>query len=199
MNKTYLLLDNQPLFADAIEFLINKELNPQQVIRCRTTSEAYKYLKQEQVDLLITDVELEDGSGIEMVKRAKISGFAGQVLFISSKNYEAYSSMARSIGAQGYVSKTETQPIIMNAINTVKLGYSFFKSSVTTDLQDIKLSKRELSVLNYLQQGYSNRQISDLLALSEKTISTYKSRILKKYKAKSLVHLLNLNHSSMVL
>ncbi len=190
-NKVYLLIDHQPLFSDAIEHIIENNFEAQEVIKCDDVATAYQWLRKGQVDVLIADVELKNGSGIELVKRARNAGFVGSVLFVSSKSYETYSSIAQSVGAQGYVSKSESQDTILKAIKTVKLGYSFFKTSVTTNLQMVKLSKRELSVLNYLSEGYSNKEISKVLCLSEKTISTYKSRLLKKYKANSLVHLLN--------
>jgi DNA-binding NarL/FixJ family response regulator len=160
-------------------------------VSCDDVGDAYKWLRKGKIDILIADVELKNGSGIELVNRARKAGFSGNVLFVSSKSYQTYSSLAQSVGAQGYVSKTEIPSIIVKAIKSVKLGYTFFKSSVTTDLATVTLSKRELSVLSYLSQGYTNKQISEVLCLSEKTISTYKARLLKKYKAPSLVHLLN--------
>ncbi|MGR5543013.1 response regulator transcription factor, partial [Vibrio campbellii] len=53
------------------------------------------------------------------------------------------------------------------------------------------LSEREQVVFDYLVQGYSNKQISELLSLSAKTISTYKSRILDKHNASSIIELMN--------
>ncbi|CAH0529983.1 response regulator transcription factor [Vibrio hippocampi] len=190
-NKTYLLIDHQPLFSDAVEQLINDNFQPKEIIKCDDATTAYQWLRDGAVDVLILDIELKEGNGIELVKRVRKAGFAGLILFISSQSYETYSSLAKSVGAQGYVSKTELQSTIIKALKAVELGYSFFKTSVTTDLPEVKLSKRELSVLNYLSQGYSNKDISQFLYLSEKTISTYKTRLLKKYKANSLVHLLN--------
>ncbi|MCG6262640.1 helix-turn-helix transcriptional regulator [Vibrio vulnificus] len=57
------------------------------------------------------------------------------------------------------------------------------------------LSEREVTVLSYLMQGYSNQKISELLMLSNKTISTYKARILKKYNAKSIVEIAEVHRS----
>ncbi len=190
-NKVYLLIDHQPLYSEAVKHIIKTEFQPQQVISCDDVTAAYQQLRTGDIDVLIADVELKNGSGIELVKRARKAGFTGTVLFVSSKSYQTYSSLAKSVGAQGYVTKREAPCTISKAINSVKLGYSFFKSTATTDMSQIQLSKRELSVLSYLAEGYSNKQISELLLLSEKTISTYKSRLLKKYKAPSLVHLLN--------
>lgn len=198
MNSVYLLLDSQPLYKDAVEQLIQKNLQPKEIIRCRDINSAYRQLREKHVDLLLTDFEVEDGCTIDLVKRARCSGFDGQVLFLSSKGYPTYSSLACSVGAQGYVAKTEDSDTIIKAIKLVKSDYQFFKSSQTTDLQQVNLSSRELMVYNYLQQGYSNKQISEMLSLSAKTVSTYKSRILKKFKVDSLIQLFNNNATDLL-
>ncbi len=146
--------------------------------------------------MLLVDAELECSCGFDLVKRALARGCVRKVLFVSSKPYDLYSSVARSLGGQGYVTKSENRGTIINAVRNVLTGYTFFKAEKTTDLTGVTLSKLELSVLNYLSQDYSNKQVSTLFSLSEKTISTYKSRILRKYNVPSIVHVLKSEHLS---
>jgi two-component system response regulator FimZ (fimbrial Z protein) len=103
-----------------------------------------------------------------------------------------YSDSAKKLGANGYISKEESTTLINDAMSNVLRGYTLFKQS-TSIKKDVDLSNREIIVLNYLLRGYSNKQISELLSLSAKTISTYKSRILEKHNATSLIDLLKVS------
>ncbi len=189
--QTFMIVDNQPLFTESLTSILTHSFAAENILHFNNTQDAYVALTKNHIDMILVDTDLEQSSGFDLVKRAIARGYVGKVLFVSSKPYDSYSSVARSIGGQGYVTKSEQKSTIINAINNVLKGYTFFKVEKTTDLDDVNLSKRELSVLNYLTQGYSNKQISGLLSLSEKTISTYKSRILKKYNVPSIVHVLN--------
>lgn len=95
------------------------------------------------------------------------------------------------MGANGFLNKNEARETIADAIVSVSRGYSMFKSTHTPSSGDVTLSNREAMVFHYLAQGYSNKKISEQLSLSAKTISTYKTRILKKYHADSLIELLH--------
>ncbi len=191
LKPSFMIVDNQPLFVESLTSILANEFSAETVLQFNNAQDAYISLTKNRVDMLLVDAELEQSSGFDLVKRALARGCVKKVLFVSSKPYDSYSSVARSLGGQGYVTKSETKNTILNAIRNVLTGYTFFKVEKTTDLDDVTLSKRELSVLNYLSQGYSNKQVSGLLSLSEKTISTYKSRILKKYNVPSIVHVLN--------
>jgi two-component system response regulator FimZ (fimbrial Z protein) len=104
-----------------------------------------------------------------------------------------FSNTAKQIGANGYITKAENTSMLKEAIVSVSRGFSVFKNDEgTTARRHTKLSKRETIVFNYLLKGYTNKQISEILTLSSKTISTYKSRILDKYKVDSIVELIRL-------
>jgi len=103
-------------------------------------------------------------------------------------------------GAAGYISKLNDLSELVKAIKAVMGGYTFFpnlaSSSVrrsdaeTTDLELIqKLSDRELMILQQLSQGLSNKEIADTMLLSNKTVSTYKTRLIEKLNVKSVVYL----------
>lgn len=191
MKKTILIVDNQPLFVEGLKALISKNFSTEKVLESDDVAQAYQLIKENSVDLILADIDLKNGNGLDLISKIRSYGNRSKVLFISSKGYEIYSSLSQTVGAQGYISKFEDKDIVIGAISNVLKGYSVFKTLETVDLSDVQLSKREVSVLDYLKKGYSNKQISDQLSLSEKTVSTYKSRILKKYNTDSLVHVLN--------
>ncbi|WP_238128993.1 helix-turn-helix domain-containing protein [Vibrio cincinnatiensis] len=80
-------------------------------------------------------------------------------------------------------------------METILNGYTYFKSEVDRKSPVVTLSKQELAVFRFLVDGKTNKEISTILSLSPKTISTYKTRILEKYKVKSIIELMNLRDS----
>lgn len=186
-----MIVDSQPLFVEALRGLLSRNFLPEQIFVCDSSNEAIHCIENHKIDLLILDIELKESSGMDLISMAISGGYTGRILVLTSKNYDTYSSVSRGLGAHGYVNKSEDIETITGAISGILKGYCVFKTGTTTDLSDITLSQREVSVLDYLSQGYTNKQISQLLSLSEKTVSTYKSRILKKYKTKSVIHVLN--------
>ncbi len=88
-----------------------------------------------------------------------------------------YSQMAFRSGADGYVCKSENHEILKDAIEAVSKGYSFFKfkQSVEEHRNVPALSSRESAVMKLLLQGKTNRDIADVLSISDKTVSTYQA------------------------
>ena len=102
-------------------------------------------------------------------------------------------------GAAGFINKGKDLSDLASAVTTVLSGYSIFPNemfvAVTEGQQSeqrmlASLSDRELMVLQQLARGLTNKQIANSMLLSNKTISTYKSRLLQKLNAKTLVALL---------
>jgi two-component system response regulator EvgA len=103
-------------------------------------------------------------------------------------------------GASAYVSKSNDLQHLHKAVQAVMAGYSYFaklpSSSVSLnslqrsekDLID-KLSDRELTIFQYLARGMSNKAIAEIMNLSHKTVSTYKTRTIEKLNVESPVHL----------
>ncbi|MGV2986124.1 LuxR C-terminal-related transcriptional regulator [Vibrio sp. E150_011] len=189
-NSNVIILDNQPLFSEAIKDIVS-HLNPRGVTIHTKVSDAYKYAITKPTDIILLDVDLIDGSGVDMISRLRARSFNGKALFISSKDYTPYSSITKTAGANGYVSKLEDKATITNAIVSISQGYNFFKNDAVIDMSQVELSHRELCVLELLGKGHSNKEVARHLLLSEKTISTYKSRIMKKYNVDSFVHVLS--------
>ncbi len=131
-----------------------------------------------------------DNDGFELLKRARSYGYDGKVIFISANENDFYIESAHRLDVDGYVSKSEGLDFIKDSIVSVINGYKVFKNIVKKST--VSLSRREVVVLNLLAKGKTNVEISKILSLSNKTVSTYKRRILSKYKVKSVIELLNI-------
>ena len=186
-----LVVDDHPLVCVAIETLLTSIDYIESVTSVNDGITAHKILKNKPINLLILDVNLGDSDGFDFLRRAKAHGYKGKVLFISSSDNAIHINTAFKMGADGYLCKSENFHIIADAIDSIAKGYSIFKfRNNTNNSGKAELSKREIVVFNYLVQGKSNKYIADVLSLSAKTVSTYKRRILDKYKVNSIVELI---------
>ncbi|MEF1290734.1 response regulator transcription factor [Vibrio sp. M260118] len=192
-NMNVLVLDSQPIMREAISQFVFDSFSNTNVYQAATSSLGTQMVKAHEIDLVLLDVDLTGSDGFEFVRRARAHGYKGRILFISNNLHPMYSSTARKLGANGYVTKQESTEVIREAMLRVAQGYSVFKrNDAEKKPRCTTLSNRETVVFNYLVKGYSNKKISEILSLSSKTISTYKSRILEKYEVDSIVELMRL-------
>ncbi|MCL9773840.1 response regulator transcription factor [Vibrio methylphosphonaticus] len=190
-SKDCLVIDNFPLVREAISRIVSSIDDINLVHQISDIQVALDLVKGGSIDLIVLDVNLAEADGFEFMRRAFAAGYRGKAIFISSYGYPIYSETAYKLGVNGYISKSEDPALIRDAISGVMRGYNLFKTDYKVRNRKIVLSQRETVVFNYLKKGYTNKQISEFLSLSAKTISTYKSRILDKYEANSIVELVN--------
>lgn len=186
-----LIIDNQPLYSEALSSLIKTAFPYANVMETTDPVDIMDLVRNKPIDLVILDVVVGERDGLRLAKSILASGYRGKLLFVSSRDYTSLSRAAFELGARGFLNKNEPKETIMDAIVSISRGYSIFKATQDSPSIDANLSSREAMVFQYLAQGYSNKKIAEQLSLSAKTVSTYKSRILKKYHANSLVELLN--------
>ncbi len=192
MNKmNCLIFDDHPLVCVAIKSLLKELGMTNEVFTTTSAKSAFKTLKESNIELLILDVNLADCDGFDFYKRIKSHGYKGKVIFFSAETSQMYSQMAFRSGADGYVCKSENHDILKDAIEAVVKGYTFFKfKQVANEVREMpQLSSRESAVMKYLLQGKSNRDIASVLSISDKTVSTYKRRVLDKFNVKNIVEL----------
>ena len=151
-------------------------------------------------DLIILDIAMPGLDGLEVIARLKALQHPGKIIVLTSLLPEVYSLRCLQAGAAGYVSKTDDLGELSKAVRAVLSGYTYFPevafSSVNS--QDLRasdaqciagLTGRELMVLQHLARGMSNKEIGEFMLLSNKTISTYKTRLLEKLRLSSVIDL----------
>ncbi|ANQ29244.1 DNA-binding response regulator [Vibrio natriegens] len=186
-----LIFDDHPLVCMAIKSLLETigSMNEQYVANSR--KDALNIIKEKDIQLLILDVNLSDCDGFDFHKRVLSHGYQGKVVFFSAESNPVYSQMAFRSGADGYVCKSESHELLKDAIDAISRGYTFFKfkNKVPSCTDNIILSNRENTVMKLLLQGKTNREVAHILSISDKTISTYKRRVLDKFNVKNIVEL----------
>ncbi|MFO4028188.1 MULTISPECIES: fimbria biosynthesis transcriptional regulator FimZ [Enterobacter cloacae complex] len=196
-----IIMDEHPIVRMSIEVLLQKNKNIQVKLKSDDSHEVLDCIRNHPIDLVILDIEMTGTDGFVLLKRIRNLNKDIKVLFLSSKSEAFYAGRAIRAGANGFVSKRKDLGEIYNAVEMILTGYSFFPSETLSFINhlgsrtgaavDMPLSNREVTVLRYLANGLSNKEIADQLLLSNKTISAHKSNIFSKLGVQSIVELID--------
>lgn len=196
-----IIMDEHPIVRMSIEVLLEKNKNIAVKLKSGDSHEVLDYIRNYPIDLVILDIEMTGSDGFTLLKRIKNLNESIKVLFLSSKSESFYAGRAMRAGANGFVSKRKDLSDIYNAVEMLLSGYSFFPyetlsfinhhGSQKGALNDMPLSNREVTVLRFLANGLSNKEIAEQLLLSNKTISAHKSNIYTKLGVQTIVELID--------
>lgn len=196
-----IIMDEHPIVRMSIEVLLQKNKNIQVKLKSGDSHEVLDCIRNHPIDLVILDIEMTGTDGFVLLKRIRNLNKDIKILFLSSKSEAFYAGRAIRAGANGFVSKRKDLGEIYNAVEMILTGYSFFPSETLSFINhigsrtgaavDMPLSNREVTVLRYLTNGLSNKEIADQLLLSNKTISAHKSNIFSKLGVQSIVELID--------
>lgn len=199
MNKV-LIVDDHPVIRLAVRMLMERH-GYDVVGETDNGADALQLAREARPDIVILDIGIPRLDGLEVIARLTAGSIAHmRVLVLTSQAPGHFSMRCMQAGAAGYVCKQQDLTELLSAIKAVLSGYSYFPNQalhpVRTNMGNVsekelvqRLSSREMMVLQQLAMGRSNKQIADAMILSNKTVSTYKTRLLMKLNAKSLVDL----------
>ncbi|EIA09090.1 response regulator transcription factor [Flavobacterium frigoris] len=196
------LADNYPAIHQGIKSYFKNHPEISIVANVNKFSMVTELLKTKDIDVLILDLELEELSSIFEIKTILTKHPTTKIIIFSGLSEQIYAPNAIKAGVSGYVHKTEKLENLGKVIVKVNQGEIIMNETIKTNLSLIakqnkgerlhrKLSNREVEVLRYLSAGKKNNEIAEILSLDEKTISTYKLRLLIKLNVTNLVDLVN--------
>ncbi|POA89895.1 two component transcriptional regulator, LuxR family [Pseudomonas sp. NFPP10] len=193
-----LIVDDHPVVRLSVKILLEKH-GMRVVGEADNGLDAVQLVRELTPQVVILDIGIPKLDGFSVITRIKALNVRSEILMLTSQPADAVCRRCIQLGARGFVNKEEGLDNLIAAVKAVDAGYTFFPSLVSdsvisadqlTELKQIQsLTDRELTVLQYLAQGFSNKKISEKLFLSNKTISTYKTRLLQKIGVASLVDL----------
>lgn len=144
------------------------------------------------VDIVLLELDLPSMNGFQVLKKLKKEYSGIKPIILTSHSEEIYSLSTLKSGAFDYL-EYDVNPSILE--QTIKYVYTkkriILDTSKSKGLLHKKLSSRELEVLKLLSSGKRNIEVAEQLNINEKTVSTYKMRLLKKFEVTNLVDLLN--------
>ncbi|QVW21616.1 response regulator transcription factor [Pseudomonas hormoni] len=197
--KSALIADDHPVVRAAVKILL-KQLGFQSIYELSSGNEVFSAIREHQPDLVLLDLMMPRLGGLEVLARIQASDERCRVLVFTGQDPRFYQDRCMRAGAVAYVSKSNDLQHLHDAVLAVMAGYTYFAelSSSSVALSTMqrsekemidKLSDRELTIFLYLAKGLGNKEIADLMNLSPKTTSTYKTRLLEKLNVESNVHL----------
>ena len=184
------------MFVDGIESILSTEESIQVVDKCFDGASVFTMLKNQDIDVILLDINLPDMSGIEVAKKLNSDYPQVKVIALSMYNEESIVSEMLRNGAQGYILKNTGRAELVQAIQTVAAGETYFSKEVTETIMGSllkknapkksnmflvpKLSKREKEVLALICKEFTTPEIAEKLFISFKTVESHRANLISK-------------------
>ncbi|EKP0260226.1 response regulator transcription factor [Aeromonas sobria] len=193
---TIIIVDDHPVVRMAVRILLESQGHTI-IAEADSGVDALALCRKLSPDLVILDIDLPQLDGLEVMRRLTQLQPV-KVLVFSTMAADRFASRCMEAGAVGFITKGADLDGLSHAVKAVLSGYLFYpfqehqppSQSGRTIISIDELSSREVLVLRYLANGLRNKDIAEQLMLSEKTISTYKMRLIKKLGLSHLVDLI---------
>ena len=191
--QTIFLVDDHPLVREWLTVLIHQQDDLCVCGEAGAAPEALREIERLRPAVVIVDITLREGSGLELVKDILRVSPRSLPLMLSMHDELTYAERALRAGARGYVTKRESTRKMITAIRQVLEGRIFVSedlqaqlterllATVASDTEILLLSDRELEVFKMLGQGMGSKEIADSLGISVKTVQVYYARIKEKF------------------
>ena len=202
-----IIADNHRIIRNGITSLVGTQDNIEVIAEASKGFEVIDFLEKGNLpDILITDIETPDLDGIELTKLIKSNYPQIKVLILTSVDQEKLITKCFDAGADGYLLKNVTTSEIVFAVEQLNAGYKYLSTSIGMKLLDpvqkkysleagnmkptVQFSKRELTILKLIAEGFTNTEIADKLFTSKRTIEGNRQNLLHKTGKKNTAELI---------
>jgi DNA-binding NarL/FixJ family response regulator len=187
-----LLVDDHQVLRDGLRALLDGEEDMAVIAEAGTGQDAIRLASELSPDVIVMDLGLPDGNGINAIREIREKDIPVHIVVLTMYSDRELVMKALEAGGDGYVPKSSAHSDLLQAIRTVHTGQRYLHPIAATAVVDgmldkqegnhllEKLSEREAEVLRYTAMGYTSRDIGDRLALSPKTVDTYRQRAMNK-------------------
>lgn len=195
-----IIADDHPIVRGGLKHLFELSLEINVVAEADNSRQLMSLLQDNEVDLLLLDLNMPGFSGIELITHVCAQYADLPILVLSMHNELQVVARALKAGASGYLTKDNEPEILLSAIRKVAAGGRFIDPKLAENLifefngfdekkPHEKLSEREFEVMQLLAGGKSVNEIADVLFISNKTVSTHKTHLLKKLHLNNITEL----------
>tara|TARA_B100001245_G_C22728297_1_gene353665 strand:+ start:20 stop:667 length:648 start_codon:yes stop_codon:yes gene_type:complete len=200
---TIMLVDDHPMIRDAMSLYFGKTNEIEILAEANNGKEALDLLKEQQFDLVITDIAMPEMNGVEFLTALQEQNIQQDVLVISMINEVSQVKKMISLGAKGYVLKNSPKEEILQAIKAIRSGETYYSKEVYEIIMgqltgrkpkqrltvEIPLSRREKEIVKLVMEELTNQEIAEKLFISVRTVEAHKRNILEKTGCKTVAGL----------
>jgi DNA-binding NarL/FixJ family response regulator len=192
IRRRVLIVDDHPIVRQGLKRMIEAEADLEVCGEAATESQARRAIRELDPDIVIVDLALQEGDGLELVRDVHAHHPDVPMLVLSMHDETIYAERLLSEGASGYIMKQAAADQLLNALRTVLRGETYVSEALQQRLGSRtgtsigeghpveRLSNRELQVLNLVGRGVSSREIAAELGLSVKTVESHRQSIKRK-------------------
>ena len=187
-----IIVDDHPVVRRGLKQIIEDEPDMEVAGEAINAGECFSLVQKTDCTLVVLDITLPDRNGFDVLKQLKYEHPNLPILILSVHPEEQYGLRFIKAGAAGYLMKEGAPDELVKAIRKVNVGGKYISASLAEKLVSHldafnkppheNLSNREFQILCMIAQGKSLKNIADELCIGEKTVSTYRSRIMEKMK-----------------
>ena len=181
-------VDDHPLLREGIAAIINSQPDMLLVSQAATGAEAIEQFRQHQPDVTLMDLRLPDLSGIDVLARIRAEFPEARIIMLTTFEGDVQIQRALEAGARGYLLKNMPPSELLQVIRQVHSGKKRIPAEIAAQLaehmSDDNLTVREIEVLQQVAGGNRNRDIANLLHISEETVKVHIKHIMDKLGAK---------------
>ena len=192
------LADDHKILRESLRMLLDHEADFLVVGEAEDGLAIESRLPASGADVLLLDISMPKKNGLEVARELTQSGAGIRIVFLTMHKNEQMLAEAFESGARGYLLKENAFEELAAAIRSVVSGRIYVSPALSPVLlsgflenerNSSDLSERELEVLKLLAEGHSNKEISDLLHISVKTVETHRANIMRKHDFKNITEL----------
>jgi|SRR5437867_531431 len=191
-----LLVDDHTIIRDGLKQILSRDFPQALFGEARNAREALSLIEKTRWNVILLDITMPGQSGLDVLKQIKSVQPEAQVLVVTMHPEDQYATRVLKAGASGYLTKETASEEVVNALTKILAGGKYasaaFSQTLISHLANPMptaphetLSDREYQVLRMLAAGKGSKEIGSDLGLSVKTISTYRTRVLKKLNLKT--------------
>lgn len=198
-----MLVDDHSLFRKGLASLLSSQPDISVIGEASDGNEAIENAKILRPDLIMMDINMPNCDGLEATKEIKKILPEIKIVMLTASDEDQYLFEAMKIGAQGYLLKDLEMHQLLDLLNSISKGEAILSSAMATKIfQEFRkgnqngkksesvqeeLTERETSILKYVAKGLMNKEIADILAISENTVKIHLRNILEKLHLKNRI------------
>lgn len=187
-----LTVDDHPLLRKGIAALVNAEPDMKLVAEASNGKEAVDAFRSLRPDVTLMDLQMPGVSGLDTIHAIREEFPEARIIVLTTYSGDMQVLSALRAGARGYILKGDVQDELLNSIRAVHAGQKRIPPDVAAELAihstDDALTGREIDVLKLIAAGNGNKQIADMLSISEATVKSRVTNILSKLGANDRAH-----------